>query len=164
MSVVLPQVLEPLSLIFKLNNGLVSRGLEGLSDDDVWRTPPAGGNPIGWILGHLTESRLLILNLLGRPMAAPWEGRRFARGAARLDPNDYPERPQIQAAWNATHAQMRDGFAEATAERLNAAARLELPGVNTVADQIAFGAMHESYHVGQIAYARRQLGHSGIAG
>ena len=37
-------------------------------------------------------------------------------------------------------------------------------GVRTFADQVAFGAFHESYHVGQMGYVRRQLGHSAVVG
>ena len=33
-----------------------------------------------------------------------------------------------------------------------------------MADQIAFFALHDSYHVGQMAYIRKALGYQGIAG
>jgi uncharacterized damage-inducible protein DinB len=39
-----------------------------------------------------------------------------------------------------------------------------LPGVTTLAEQLAFFAFHESYHVGQLAYIRKSLGRSGVAG
>ena len=39
-----------------------------------------------------------------------------------------------------------------------------LPGANTVIEKLAFIAFHESYHVGQIGFIRKQLGHSSIAG
>jgi uncharacterized damage-inducible protein DinB len=60
---------------------------------------------------------------------------------------------------------MRDAFAALTPDQLQQPpAGPRLPGANTVADQLAFFAFHESYHVGQIGYVRRQLGHSSIAG
>ena len=40
----------------------------------------------------------------------------------------------------------------------------QLPGARTVGDQLAFLAFHESYHIGQLAYVRKALGHSAIAG
>lgn len=49
-------------------------------------------------------------------------------------------------------------------ESLAAPARLHVPGTNTVADELAFFALHESYHVGQLAYVRKGLGYPGMAG
>jgi uncharacterized damage-inducible protein DinB len=157
-------MLQQISLIYKLNNGVVSRTLEGLSDDEVWQSPPGGGNPIGWILGHVAEYRTVLLGRLGCPLQTEWPARLFARGSVRGDRSAYPSRSAIESAWNATHHVMRDAFAAATSEQLSAPATIELPGVRTLADQIAFGAFHESYHVGQMGYVRRQLGHTAVVG
>ena len=60
---------------------------------------------------------------------------------------------------------MRDGFAGLTEEFLAAAPTgRALPGVTDNASMIAFSAFHESYHVGQMGYLRKMLGHSGVAG
>src|SRR3954464_7041153 len=60
-------MLEPISLIFKLNNGVVSRTLDGLSDDEVWQGPPGGGHPIGRITGpHAGEHHKRL-----RPLCPP---------------------------------------------------------------------------------------------
>jgi DinB family protein len=157
-------MLQQISLIYKLNNGVVTRTLDGLSDDEVWQSPPGGGNPIGWILGHLAEYRTSLLALLGSPLQTEWQPRLFGRGAVRGDRRVYPPRASIVSTWNATHAAMRDAFAAATAAQLSGPPAIELPGVRTLADQIAFGAFHESYHVGQMGYVRRQLGHSAVVG
>lgn len=61
-SVVLFNTTPPVVLIFKLNNGMVARTLEGLSDDDVWRQPGKGGNPIAWLLGHMANTRAHLVN------------------------------------------------------------------------------------------------------
>ena len=39
-----------------------------------------------------------------------------------------------------------------------------IAGAETVSDLITFLAFHESYHIGQMAYVRKAIGHSGIAG
>src|SRR5213078_2366570 len=107
-------MLEQISLIYKLNNGVVSRSLAGLSDDEVWQSPPGGGNPIGWILGHVAEYRAVILGLLGRPVQLEWRSRLFARGSVRGDRSAYPSRAVIESMWNATHHAMREAFAAAS--------------------------------------------------
>jgi uncharacterized damage-inducible protein DinB len=158
-----PAAIAPVALIFKLNNGMVTRALEGLSDAETWQRPGTG-NPIAWLLGHMTHSRGQLLNLLG----APWEsdlGPQFKRGSALADASTYPSREQLEAAWKETHGRMRDAFAALTDARLASAAQgPQLPGAKTLSDQIAFLAFHESYHVGQMSYARRLLGRSAVAG
>jgi uncharacterized damage-inducible protein DinB len=42
--------------------------------------------------------------------------------------------------------------------------RRPVPGVENLTDLIAFCGFHEAYHVGQIGFIRKQLGHSSIAG
>jgi uncharacterized damage-inducible protein DinB len=157
-------MLQPLALIFKLNNNLIARSLDGLSDEDVWRQPSGSGNPIGWILGHLTETRAGLLSDMGMPFDCGWS-RAFQRGSALQDRAGYPARAAIEAAWKATHPAMRDAFGTISDDRLVApASRRPVPGIESLAALIAFCGFHESYHVGQIGLIRKQLGHSSIAG
>jgi uncharacterized damage-inducible protein DinB len=157
-------MVEPLALIFKLNNTLVARSLDGLSDEDVWRQPTGSGNPIAWLVGHLTETRAGMLAEMGAPFDYGWS-RAFQRGSALQERAGYPTRAAIETAWKATHAAMRDAFARVTVERLAApVSRRPVPAVETLEDLIAFCGFHESYHVGQVGFIRKQLGHSSIAG
>lgn len=157
-------MLEPLALIFKLNNSLIARSLDGLSDEEVWAQPSGSGNPIAWLLGHLTETRAGMLAEMGVPFDYGWS-RVFQRGSALQDRTGYPTREAIETAWQATHSAMRDAFATVAPERLAAPpSRRPVPGVEKLADLIAFCGFHESYHVGQIGFIRKQLGHSSIAG
>jgi uncharacterized damage-inducible protein DinB len=41
---------------------------------------------------------------------------------------------------------------------------MPVPGTKTVADLLAFFALHDSYHTGQMAYLRKALGYPGLAG
>jgi uncharacterized damage-inducible protein DinB len=157
-------MLEPLALIFKLNNNLIARSLDGLSDEEVWTQPSGSGNPIAWLVGHLTETRAGMLSEMGMPFNYGWT-RVFQRGSALQDRSGYPTREAIETAWTATHAAMRDAFASVAPERLaGPVTRLPVPGVETLTDLIAFCGFHEAYHVGQIGFIRKQLGHSSIAG
>jgi uncharacterized damage-inducible protein DinB len=159
-----PAGIEPVALIFKLNNGLVTRSLAGLSDDELWWRPSEGGNPMAWILGHITEVRSGLLASLGRPLETGW-GRKFPRGASVGRPADYPGREAVEAVWQATHGLMRDAFSGLTDARLAEPHQgPPLPGVTTLAGAIAFYAFHETYHVGQLGYLRKQMGHSPVAG
>jgi uncharacterized damage-inducible protein DinB len=160
----LPKTIEHVAFIFKLNNEMVTRTLAGLTDEECWKQPGDGGNPILWLVGHLTISRVTLLKKLG----AGYDhglGPLFDRGAVRGDTSLYPTRQVIEAAWQGTRARMRDGFAQLTDDALSATpGGRAFPGVTDNASLIAFMAFHESYHVGQMGYLRRMLGHSGVAG
>jgi len=155
-------MVETVAFIFKFNQDLIRRSLDGLSDAEVW-AQVGSGNPIAWVLGHLTETRGAILRELGVPFGPGWGGM-FKRGSVRQDRTAYPSRAEIEGQWQATRHAMRDAFATLTAERLAQPATREFPGVVTYAHQLGFYAAHESYHVGQIGFIRKQLGHSSVAG
>lgn len=163
-AVSVPKTIESVTLIFKLNNEMVTRTLAGLTDEECWKQPEGGGNPIMWLVGHVTISRAQLLKRLG----AGYDhglGTLFDRGSIRGETSAYPSRQAIESAWHDTRARMRDGFAGLTEEFLSAApSGRPLPGVADHAGLIAFSAFHESYHIGQMGYLRKMLGHSGVAG
>jgi hypothetical protein len=163
MSDPLPAVAEPLALLFKINNSMVTRGLDGLSDDEAWYQMEGKGNPIAWIVGHLTETRAQMLGMLGAPWDAGW-GKAFSRGSERHDRSTYPSRAAIEARFTETHGAMRAAFASLTPERLAAPTPVSLAGAKTIADLLAFFAFHEAYHLGQVGFIRKHLGHSSLAG
>lgn len=49
-------------------------------------------------------------------------------------------------------------------EYLAGPATMELPKAKTMADQLAFLALHERYHVGQMAYIRKALVYPRLVG
>jgi uncharacterized damage-inducible protein DinB len=162
MSEGLPPAAEPVALQFKLNNHMVRQGLDGLTDDQAW-AQVGSGNPVAWIVGHLTETRSSVLGVLGAPWDAGWGGK-FKRGSPRVDRSAYPTRAEIEAKFNETPALMRAAFATLTAERLAAPPPVSFAGAKTIAEILAFFAFHEAYHIGQVGFIRRQLGHSSLAG
>jgi len=153
----------PVAQIFKINNNMVDRALAGLSDEELWRRP-AGGNPIAWLLGHLTEIRATLLSQLGAPWEPSWP-KQFSRGSMVGDSSAYPSPAAIAESWKETRKLMRDAFAGLTDEQLlRAPSGPTIAGAETLSDLITFLAFHESYHIGQMAYVRKAIGHSAIAG
>jgi uncharacterized damage-inducible protein DinB len=105
-----------------------------------------------------------MLSEMGVTFDCGWS-RAFQRGSALQNQTGYPARAAIETAWKATHVAMRDAFDHVGEDRLAApVSRRPVPGVENLVDLIAFCGFHESYHVGQIGFIRKQLGHSGIAG
>jgi hypothetical protein len=160
----LAALLAPLALQFKINGGLMKSALEGLAPADLWRRPSEENNPMLWIFGHIVTTRAALAATLGAAVETGWD-KKFTRGAALLPADHYPKVQEIERVNRDVVERLKDRFAALTDADLAAPATVTyLPGVKTLADQIAFFAFHESYHVGQMAYVRKSLGHSRIAG
>src|SRR5687768_6730799 len=108
-SATVPGTIEAVALIFKLNNEMVVRSLAGVSNDDSWKRPASAGNPLGWLVGHVTVSRAQLLKTLGSGYD-PGLGPLFNRGAALDAAASYPSLDVLEAAWRDTRGRMRDAF------------------------------------------------------
>jgi uncharacterized protein YndB with AHSA1/START domain/uncharacterized damage-inducible protein DinB len=154
----------PLALIFSVNDSLASRTFEKVADEDLWRRPTERSNPMLWIFGHMVNTRAQMLKMFGEPFDTGW-GDVFDRGASLGDAVRYPTRETVQAVSRNVNSQLYAKLGALTdAELAKPATRAPTPAVKTIADQIAFLVMHDTYHVGQLAYVRKALGHPGVAG
>jgi uncharacterized protein YndB with AHSA1/START domain/uncharacterized damage-inducible protein DinB len=154
----------PLALIFSVNDSLASRTFEKVADEDLWRRPTERSNPMLWIFGHMVNTRAQMLKMFGEPFDTGW-GDVFDRGAKLGDAVRYPTRETIQEVSRNVNSQLYAKLGALTdAELAKPATRAPTPAVKTIADQIAFLVMHDTYHVGQLAYVRKALGHAGVAG
>jgi uncharacterized damage-inducible protein DinB len=140
--------------------------LEGLTHDELWKAPTDRNNAMLWIAGHVVQTRALILRLLGEAVDTGW-GMLFDRGvpAANVaDANRYPSRDEIEKAMREITPRLHAKLASLDDTYLAGSPRMQLPGTKTVADELGFFALHESYHVGQLSYIRKRLGYPGLAG
>jgi len=157
-------VAAPLAMIFAINNDLISRALEGLAPDQLWLRPTEQNNPILWIAGHAVQTRASVLQMLGEPFDTGW-GDAFRRGAKLHEAAVYPSRDQIQEVGREVNQRLAAKLAALDADDLaKPATGPALPRAQTVADQIAFFALHDSYHVGQLAYIRKGFGYPALVG
>jgi uncharacterized damage-inducible protein DinB len=157
-------VAAPIAMMFGINNDLVSRALESLTEEELWHRPTDRNNPMLWIAGHVVQTRAAILKLLGEPFDTGW-GDLFNRGVALQDRARYPARADIDRVMHDVTARLQSKLATLDDEQLaNPATGPALPGAKTVAEQVAFFALHETYHVGQLAYIRKALGHPALVG
>lgn len=153
----------PIATIFAFNDPFVLRALEGLTPDELWRTLTPSSNPLLWIAGHIAQTRAMVLQMLGEPADTGW-GTLFDRGAKIGNPKDYPSGSEIARVLREIGPRLRTAFASVHNDRLNGPASIGIPGLNTFSDELAFFALHDSYHVGQLAYIRKGLGYPGLAG
>jgi uncharacterized protein YndB with AHSA1/START domain len=155
---------KPIAFIFAFNDSLAARSFQGVAEADLWRRPTPETNAMLWIFAHMAAVRVRLLNLLGDDYDPGW-GDAFGRGAQVQDASAYPSRERINEVSGEVNARLFAKLATLTDADLSQEAKGPVPpGVQTVVDRLAFLAMHDSYHVGQLAYVRKALGLPGVAG
>ena len=156
--------IAPLAFIFGTNDSLADRSFQGVPDADQWKRPTPQSNPMLWIFGHMVDTRTRLLKILGEDVDPGW-GDVFGRGAALQDTSGYPSREKILQASREVNARLYARLGAMTdADVSRPATRAFTNAVQTVGDHVAFLAMHDTYHVGQLAYVRKALGLPGVVG
>jgi uncharacterized protein YndB with AHSA1/START domain len=154
---------KPVAFILATNDSLAERTFMGVAPDDLWKRPMPTTNGMLWIFAHMAATRARMLNLLGDDFNPGLDA--FGRGAEVQDAGAYPGREKINEASREVNTRL---FARLAAigdgELAMEAKGLKPPSVTTVGEQIAFFALHDSYHVGQLAYVRKALGLPGVVG
>jgi hypothetical protein len=156
--------IKPVAFILASNDSLADRTFIGVKPEDLWKRPTPENNPMLWIYAHMAAVRARMLNVLGDDYD-PGLGEAFGRGAQLQDAASYPSRETINEASREVNARLFAKLAAVGDAELSRDAKgPRPPSVQTVAEQLAFFAMHDSYHVGQLAYVRKALGLPGVAG
>lgn len=135
---------QPWSALFAINrNPVLELNLQGLTPELVDRAPAEGLNSISWLLRHILAYRRETLAALEAPfMPAEAEPRSLDSLLAALDEAQTALVPALEAVedWSAL--------------RTHAALGAPLP-----LDQlVGIFLVHEAYHLGQVATARRLMG------
>ena len=152
-----PQV-APLAALYELNTDLLLNCLDGLTDDEARRRLEAGGNSVTFLAGHLTDTRHFLANRLGHPLFNPL-ARYLADVRSIEEIRELPSLGEIRSAWQAVSTHVLAVLAELTPTDLAEPNVHRFPLEDTTRlGMIAFLAQHDSYHLGQIAFIRRQLG------
>jgi hypothetical protein len=157
-------VAAPLALIYANNDSLITRAVAGLSEDELWHRPTDHSNPMFWLLGHIVHTRGSVARMLGDDYRTGW-GDIFQRSATLKERTAYPGLADVERVREEISARLQQRLASASEEMLaREATGFKLPLAKTLADQVAFLGLHDSYHVGQLGYIRKMLGYGGITG
>ena len=149
---------------YQLNHALVSAAVKDLPEKHIAERINDIGNSMKWLTGHLATSRYVLMKLLGIDEGCPL-GDLFARGAEVKPDNECPSLDEILKVWNDVTGKLDARLEKITDEALATESPIQFPiADNTVLGGIAFLSLHETYHVGQLAYIRRLHGGDGITG
>jgi uncharacterized damage-inducible protein DinB/uncharacterized protein YndB with AHSA1/START domain len=158
------EAITPLVFILATNDSLAERSFMGVKPEEFWTRPTPQSNSMLWILGHIVHVRGALVKMLGDEVDTGL-GDLFTRGAQVQDASTYPTREKILDASREVNARLYARLGALTSDQLaKPATRQFTHAVQTLRDQIAFLVMHDTYHVGQLGYARKALGHPGVVG
>jgi hypothetical protein len=157
-------LVTPIRKIYLTNEGLTAKALGGLTFEQLTYRLTENNSPMIWIAAHIVQSRAFVLKLTGESFDTRW-GSLFARGAAVPEPAAYPPVSEIAGRMAEVSAQLYATLSSLSPEQLAVPAPgVNFPNAETLLEQVGFLALHESYHVGQLAYIRKSLGFPGLVG
>ena len=153
----------PLHAILELNTDLLLNCLDGLSDEEALRRLSGGGNSVAFLAAHLTDTRLFLAQRLGHPLANPLS--RYLAEASSIDEIvEWPTLEEQRGWWRTASRHLCEVVAAKTAEQLGRSNAHRFPmGDSTELGMIGFLVQHDAYHIGQVAFLRRQLGRPPMA-
>ncbi len=150
--------LAPLYDIFKLNSRIFLNCLEGMNDDQAsWRASE-DVNSASFIALHLVDTRHHIATFCGLEL-----DNRFAplvkgrRSIAEM--HGLPSLEEIREEWKSVTGEIRARMATLDAAALDHDTNTKLQIDNkSLLGVLAFLMQHDSYHIGQLALLRKQVG------
>lgn len=150
--------LRTLAAVFDLNTDLLTNCVLDLTDAQANQRLPGGGNSIAFLVAHMVDARYFLAGMLGAPLANPI-GSVLADVRSIEDVTAMPSLEELLEAWREVSAHVESLLERMTPAQLDAASDHDFPiRGKTVGDAVAFLAQHDSYHLGQVSFLRRQLG------
>jgi len=158
-----PRIAAPVQQ-FAVCATLVRKSVEGLSPEAMLASPGADSTCMLWNLGHVTNTRCGLLQILGVDYPR-FHNELFGRGASHGDAEKYPAPEIVEAAFEEVSAKLVERFETVSAELLSQPSPRDFPVTDkSIAGTVNFLAFHESYHAGQMAYLRKWLGKGQLVG
>ena len=149
---------------FKFNADVFKKMVDRIAPDRWLARPADGSNNLLWVAGHVAWARGRILAVLGLEWSRPWANL-FARGAAIVGQDQYPDREEVLKAWDDVSAKLTAALESASPDTLSKPAPQRIPSFDgKLSGTLAFFSIHESYHIGQMGYLRKWLGNGQAVG
>lgn len=149
---------------FRFNNATYERTIQGIPPEQWLIQPSPELNHLLWVVGHAAVTRAVGVRLLGGKWSAPWQ-KLFTRGQQRVDNGQYPSVVEVQQAWNEISGRLLSAIATASVEFSGQPVEKGKPSIDgTVGGMVGFLCLHESYHLGQMGFIRKWLGHGQALG
>lgn len=149
----------PMRRTLDLNTRLFMNCLEGMSDEQALERIGAKTNNAAFVAAHLVESRHFLAGAVGLESESPFK-EALSNAKSLEDVKELPSLDAIRAAWSDVSKALAEHLETLDDDALAAKAPFAFPidGGDTVLGCLTFLTQHDTYHLGQLALLRRQLG------
>jgi uncharacterized damage-inducible protein DinB len=144
------------------NFGVIQAQVKGLTHEDSLLQLPFRGNCLNWIVGHITQSRNKMLDLVNEALV--WTPEQIARYDRNSEPvtsgEDALHFEKILADLGTIHERLIAALTRMSPDELSATAKEVIKGTPpwSIAEYLNFLIWHETYHVGQTEILRQLSG------
>ncbi len=147
-----------------LTGKLIDRVIEETPPHEWLHRPTPHSTHVLWIVGHLATTREVLAKTLTSASEVKLDPL-FAGGSPLRDDGAYPSSSEVAARWRETRVQVDRALDAVSLDDLR---RPSPEGVPTfdgrIGGAVAAWVFHEAYHVGQLGYLVRWLGHPPLLG
>lgn len=157
---------DPLYASLKLGTRLFLNCLDRLSDETARKRCDDRTNSIAFIALHLHDARHYLARYLGAAEPDPFK--EITEPAQSIDDiSVYPSLAEMRTAWMEISLVLERRLAELTEEEIDGPTPKDAPafpvGEGSILGAVAFLLQHEAFHLGQMAFLRKQLGHPAMS-
>ena len=147
----------------QLNTLLFLNGLDGISEEKAIERVNGRGNSVSFLAAHLIDARHFIATMLGSPLPNPI-GNALSNVQNIEDSPSLPLLPVLTSEWTAVSSHLNHILDSPFLVDLSQPAPHSFPiSDSSILGGIAFLVQHDSFHLGQIAFLRRQLGYKAMS-
>lgn len=144
---------------FDLQTSWFLNALENISEVESDIQFSENLNPIKWVAGHLTDARMTIFSIVSASPINENYKKHFGKGSSNQIRDTFPTIAQIKSDWTTVSEDLKMTLQNVSEEKLLSKPPFQtsIPDV-TLSGLIAYFAIHESFHIGQISVLRKLIG------
>ena len=144
---------------FDLQTNWFLNALESISEEESNVTFSENLNPIKWVAGHLTDARMTINAIISESATNADYKKVFGKGTSNKIDASFPTIEQIRTDWTSISGQLKFTLQNLPEVKLLS----KTPFQTSIPDEtllglIAYFAIHESFHIGQLSIYRKLTG------
>ncbi len=150
---------------FELTGKLVNDAIGRVPSHHWLMRPGPESTHVLWIIGHLATTRRRLVGLFGGTTAYPELNPLFKGGLPLHEDSAYPSSGTVAAMWRDVATPFAETLAAILSHRLDEPSPDGMASLNgKISGGLAATVFHESYHVGELGYLTKWLGHGPLLG
>ena len=141
---------------FELQTKWFLAELENISDEQSNKQGKPDLNPLKWVVGHVLNTRMTLINLLSGTTPDQNFNKLFGKGSSAKIDLTHPAMDEIILKWGLVSADLAKCLEKLTSEALLSPPPFQtsIPD-KTLHGLIAYMVSHEAYHLGQLSVLKK---------